>query len=353
MLKGTWQLLLDKKREVSDLDKQYISNQQPFPDSIELPGMAVLHNGNTPYTGRAWYKREVEIPLSWADSDIILHLGHTGISTVFIDGDLRGGDETLMLPQEINLQKNLKPGKHTITVRIDNDNTGGINGLTEDIYLELADDIRFTNVQIIPLAAERKVLCRLFVNGKISERQHIVATASSLWLKQPASKDLWIEPEKWDWYDANVIEMTLDLPDMPFWEPGGQEATINVAVEIVGHDKYETTTGLRKETDYSFTDNETNVIEKPFLYNTNEDNIEIFFASMQTQHIKVVVFSGECPSEEFFTEADKANILLRPTLPKLNVTDNAEWDINRFLDDERHLIITSYGHHPSLDTSGL
>ena len=352
-LNGKWQLLLDSARAVGDLDKEYIGTEKPFPDSIELPGTVFLQDKETFYTGRAWYKREVNIPQSWEDKDVILHLGHTRLSTVFIDGDLRSGDETLMLPQELNLQKVLKPGKHWLTVRIDNSNIGDFNGFIGDIYLEAADPVRFSEVQILPISSEKRLDFRIFVQGKITEKQHLIATVKKNFVPTPIVKDLWIEPDKWDWYDSNAIAFSIDLDEAPLWEPNGQLATLDVSVEIVGHDLFTTTSGFRNENLPSFAPKDIDDLESPFLAYTNDYDWNGFFIQRQIQGTKVVIFRGECPSEEVFRLADTNNIMFCPTLPDLNDVNNPEWDVKRFLDDERHALITRYGHHPSFDSSRL
>lgn len=351
-LNGKWQLLLDSARAVSDLDKEYIGTEKPFPDSIELPGTVFMQNEESFYTGRAWYKREVIIPQSWEDKDVILHLGHTRLSTVFIDGDLRSGDETLMLPQELNLQKQLKPGKHWLTVRIDNTDAGDFNGFPEDMYLETADPVRFSEVQILPISSEKRLDFRIFVQGKISEKQHIVTTVKPFFKKEIV-KDLWIEPSKWDWYDSNAIEFSINLENNDLWEPGEQTAHIDISVEIVGHDLFQTTSGFRKENLPPFAPQEIDDLETPFLGYSYYSDWEAFFVARHIQGTKVIIFRGECPSEEVFRLADKGNIMICPTLPDLNDVNNPEWDVKRFLDDERHALITRYGHHPSFDASRL
>ncbi|AWI08348.1 sugar-binding domain-containing protein [Ereboglobus luteus] len=73
------------------------------------------------YVGPAWYSREVVIPDEWAGRSIILELERVlWKSTVFVDGRECGSQESLATPHRFDLGKVLTPGKHTVTLKIDN-----------------------------------------------------------------------------------------------------------------------------------------------------------------------------------------------------------------------------------------
>ena len=73
------------------------------------------------YTGPAWYQKKVTIPESWNKQHINLHLERAHWeTTVWIDEQKVGMQNSLGTPHDYNLSDYLTPGEHTITIRVDN-----------------------------------------------------------------------------------------------------------------------------------------------------------------------------------------------------------------------------------------
>jgi Glycosyl hydrolases family 2, sugar binding domain. len=53
------------------------------------------------YKGKAWYQREIEIPVSWKNKPIYLFLERTKPSEVYIDGKLIGSSKRHLHPTGI------------------------------------------------------------------------------------------------------------------------------------------------------------------------------------------------------------------------------------------------------------
>jgi hypothetical protein len=158
-LSGTWRFALD--RADAGLSEQWFN--RALPDKIKLPG-ALQSQGdgdeisvNTPwvltlydrnwflradyqaytnagsvkvpfvcqpprhYLGAAWYQRDLEIPKDWQDRRVILFLERPRWeSRVWLDDQFIGTNISLCAPHEYELGVALKPGKHHLTVRVDN-----------------------------------------------------------------------------------------------------------------------------------------------------------------------------------------------------------------------------------------
>jgi hypothetical protein len=72
------------------------------------------------YVGPAWYQRELEIPVGWNGKHALLHLERVHWqTTAWINGKEIGKATSLGTPHEFDLGA-LPPGKHTLTLRIDN-----------------------------------------------------------------------------------------------------------------------------------------------------------------------------------------------------------------------------------------
>lgn len=127
-LAGTWEFALDKEDKGSAAGWE----NKSLPDQLKLPGitdegtygeaehaMGILARKHK-YVGAAWYSREVDIPSSWSGKSVELYLERVKwLSRLWVDGRLIGEDKSLHTPHVYNLGA-LSPGKHRITLLIDN-----------------------------------------------------------------------------------------------------------------------------------------------------------------------------------------------------------------------------------------
>lgn len=125
------------------------------------------------YAGAAWYQREVDIPDAWRGKHLSLFLERCHWETrLWVDGIPVGTQNSLSTPHEYNLTALLAPGKHTLTLRIDNrylidvgvnahsvsDNTQtNWNGVAGAMELRARDLAHVADVQVYPNVAERSV----------------------------------------------------------------------------------------------------------------------------------------------------------------------------------------------------
>lgn len=172
-LAGSWQFRLDK--EDKGLTEKW--QDKPFTDAISLPGTTdeALYGEKTAgsdfgiltraykYYGPAWYTKEIEIPSEWKGKRIQLELERVlWESRVFVDGKAVSVDDALSTPHWHDLGY-LAPGKHRLTIRINNDMIYNIgdkghvyteytqsiwNGAVGRIQLVARNAIRLSNPQI-------------------------------------------------------------------------------------------------------------------------------------------------------------------------------------------------------------
>jgi len=131
------------------------------------------------YKGVVWYQRTVEIPENWDGKFIELELERAHWqTTVWVDSSLVGSNTTLSVPHRYDLSRVLKPGRHLLTIRVDNrmvinigqnshsmsDHTqSNWNGLIGELKLIARAATRIEELQIYPDLAGRsiKVITRL------------------------------------------------------------------------------------------------------------------------------------------------------------------------------------------------
>jgi hypothetical protein len=153
-LSGQWKFAPDE----SDAGLAASPEQWKFPETIQLPGqVAAQEFGEIPsirtqwtdfgwrypelfkewqaddnfkmpfflqpprrFVAPAWYQKEVEIPADWNGKHALLHLERAHWeTTAWVNGKEIGKSNSLGTPHEFDLGP-LPPGKHTLTLRIDN-----------------------------------------------------------------------------------------------------------------------------------------------------------------------------------------------------------------------------------------
>lgn len=182
---------------------------------------------DTHYVGAAWFQREIVIPRGWAGRHAVVSLERAHWETrAWIDGRYVGRDDSLHTPHVYDLGQ-LSPGKHLLTVRVDNrlivdigtdthaisDHTqGNWNGIVGKIELSARLPVWIDDLQAYPDIHTRRVTFkgvignasgragkgRLQVSGGGAERQVAVSWqpeggSFEAVVQYPADAGLWDE----------------------------------------------------------------------------------------------------------------------------------------------------------------
>ena len=130
-LEGEWKFRLDP--EQTGIAGQWYARD--FEDHLKLPGSLDEQGIGTPvlkanmgrltpetsYVGMAWYGREVTIPENWGHRRIELFMERVcWESSVYVDGIPAGSRNSLSVPHRYDLSRLLSPGKHWLSVCVDN-----------------------------------------------------------------------------------------------------------------------------------------------------------------------------------------------------------------------------------------
>jgi len=142
-------------------DKKYEKYRQQGNIKIPFWLKSVLY-----YKGVAWYQRDVDIPQDWEGKHITLFLERCHWeSTVFINGNIAGSQNSLAAPHKYNITELLKPGKNLISIRMDNrviipigvnshsisDHTqSNWNGITGEISLIPGPEVFIDDIKVFP-----------------------------------------------------------------------------------------------------------------------------------------------------------------------------------------------------------
>ncbi|GHT14446.1 beta-galactosidase [Planctomycetales bacterium] len=131
-LSGQWRFALDSENRGQN--ERWFANGIKD-DTITLPGTTDIAQKGSPntekltqqltrrykYVGKAWYQRDIEIPEDWKGRRIVLTLERTKATTVWFDDSQVGQPQfSLSTPHRHVLTTDAVPGKHTLTILVDN-----------------------------------------------------------------------------------------------------------------------------------------------------------------------------------------------------------------------------------------
>lgn len=332
------------------------------------------------YVGAAWYQKEIVIPARWKDKSITLFLERPHWqTTVWLDTLLLGSRNSLSTPHVFSLDSlPVKPGRHIITVRVDNairdidpginshsitdHSQGNWNGMVGDMYLTARSRCHIGPVKISPDPGRKLVDINLQIknielakNIRLSIRVkglHHSHTPNPLILSGEAIRSemniqypMGDQFKTWSEFSPDLYEMTLILDnnhgkkDIRKEIFGMREFSINGKhFEINGIPVF-----LRGTT-------ECCVFPLTGYPPTEVDAWARIFRICKAYGLNHMRFHSWCPPEAAFLAADEAGIYLQvegPSWAKHSVTLGDGKPIDRYLMEETKRIIDSYGNHPS------
>ena len=380
-LSGTWGLMLDPDATVKPNDV--------FNDRIMLPGTTDTNGkGNAltrkdetthlsrlfSYVGRAWYKKTVEIPTSWKKKRILMHLERTKPTTVYVDNSLVGSAKEISTPQIYDLTAFLKPGKHIITIMVDNsekalpkqilsnshacteDTQTNWNGILGNMSLEALNDLYIDKLQVKARAAEKEMETKVTIKGNLSKG----ATLQLMLI--PWGDNYGYVLTTRDIAKTNDTETTLRFSfksdSMTLWSEF-HPRFYRIRAELTGKDNMETTIGMRDFTtqgtqfytngNLTFLRGKHDACVFPLTAHTptNIQEWRRYFQICKGYGINHVRFHSWCPPEACFLAADIEGIYLQPELPFWGDFNKNDSQLMEFLLKEGMNIVQTYGHHPS------
>ena len=208
LLNGTWKFEMDTTK-VGIKEKWYT---RTLVDSVILPGTMDENKKGIPntdrletmrlsrelmYAGMAWYQKEVSIPENWRGRDIRLTMERTKPTIVWVDNVLTGNNNDILTTQYYDLTNHLTPGKHLLTILVNNDNSavpaevtgshawtehtqGNWNGIIGKFCLESYNPIHIETVQVYPDIDLKKITVRVKIYDPLGyEKTKLILKADS------------------------------------------------------------------------------------------------------------------------------------------------------------------------------
>lgn len=140
------------------------------------------------YVGPAWYQREVVIPNDWQGCHITLLLERVHWrSTVWVDDQEVGSQDSLATPHVYDLSDFMTPGVHRLTIRVDNrylipvgtsahsvsdETQGNWNGIVGRIELHRQPPVWIEDVQVYPELGDQAIEVEITLGNRTKSSGH-------------------------------------------------------------------------------------------------------------------------------------------------------------------------------------
>ena len=328
------------------------------------------------YLGAAWYQKEVEIPAEWERKRIVLFLERPHWETrVWVDEQFVSAGDALGTPHEHDLSSALTPGKHRITIRVDNrmivnvglnshsvsDHTqSSWNGIVGKLALLASDPVWIDDLQAYPDAGKGTV--------------EVMATAGSLDHQTGSTELSWLirydgevirsgtTPVRWD-SSRGDAKFIVDLgSDAKLWDefnPNLYELTVSIGDN---GDLKSTTFGLRdlRVDGTRFTINgrylflrgtlECAIFPLTGYPPTDVDSWRRIIRICKEHGLNHMRFHSWCPPEAAFVAADELGFYFQvecSSWANQGATIGDGKPLDTWLYKEAHRMVKAYGNHPS------
>ncbi len=341
------------------------------------------------YVGPAWYQKEVVVPEPWRGKRIVLLLERCHWETrLWVDGVAAGMQDSLCTPHEYDLSKLMTPGKHRLTVRVDNrvkinvgkdahsvaDHTQtNWNGIVGRIELLATDNVWIDDVQVYPEVQNKtaKVLVTVGnTNGQGAEGEltlEIVDLAVGPYVTSAGRPPIPSRKARCPISRDKQTQLTIDLPmgdELKLWDefsPALYGLSVSLTAGSQGKqfaDRKRVRFGMRefgtRGTQFTINGRLT------FLRGTLECCIFPLtgYPPMEAEGWQRIIriakahglnhfrFHSWCPPEAAFEAADREGFMFHVETPVWTVL-GGDPKVDAFVYAEGDRILKAYGNHPS------
>lgn len=327
------------------------------------------------YSGIAWYQRDIEIPKSWKKKSIHLFFERCHWeSRIWIDDKEVGMRNALSAPQQYELTDYLTPGKHTISVRVDNavrdidpgenshsisDHTqGNWNGIIGAIYLEAKGSSYYKQLHVFPQIENGSLTVKANICNTTTKHRKV--SLSFRLQGKEAIQSFTLQP------GDNQLEIALPLPqDIKTWDefsPNLYTLSCSLWNGKEELDKRDVTFGCRT---WSVNNSRLYLNGKPVFLRgtlhcaafpltgypaTDKEEWLRELRICKQYGINHIRFHSWCPPEAAFQAADELGMYYMIECSSWANQSSSIGDgkpIDKFIHQEAENIVNAYGNHPS------
>ncbi len=336
------------------------------PGNIKIPFWL---QPDTYYAGVAWFQREVVVPAGWSTRRVVLSLERPHWETrVWVDGQFLGSNDSLSTPHEYDLGQ-IKAGKHTLTIRVDNrrivdvgenshsisDHTqGNWNGIVGDLSLRATPLVWIEDLQVYPHVATKSVTIHGSIGnagGEAGSGEVSFSLGGKLVKKIPLNWntngtqfdgeiELGDAAELWDEFHPALQHLTATL--------GEAKRTVDFGLREIGTEGTQFTVNGRK-TFFRGT-LECCIFPKTGHPPTDLASWQRIIRIARAHGLNLIRFHSWCPPEAAFQAADAAGFYYQIEIASWANQSTTLGDgnpVDAWLYAEAARILKTYGNHPS------
>lgn len=392
-LQGEWGFRLDPNH--TGLQAGWF--KAALPDRITLPGSTDeagygTRNNRTPdlnwlsriyeYAGPAWYQREIDIPAAWKGKRVTLVLERCHWETrVWVDDREADMQDSLCVAHIHDLGTDLAPGKHRLTLRVDNTlkyNMGDAahstseqtqtnwNGVVGRIELRANDPVWVEAIQVYPDIEKKAAKARVSIRnatGKPARGQVTLQAAApggegrsaALRVDFAANEAMTsVEGEVaigegvrlWDEFSPSLYEMTASLSAEGDAGRFADARTVTFGMRKLGiADGKQFTLNGRKI--FIRGTLECCIFPRTGYPPTDVDAWLRILTIAKSYGLNHLRFHSWCPPEAAFVAADRMGFLFHVEAPQWVFDAGKDAPRDRFIEEEVKRILDTYGNHPS------
>jgi hypothetical protein len=336
------------------------------PGNVKLPFWLTP---DTYYAGAAWFQRTVTILPAWKNRRVVLTLERPHWETrVWVDGKIFGTNNSLGTPHEYDLGK-LPPGKHTLTIRVDNrrivdigedsdsisDHTqGNWNGIIGDISLHATPAIWIQDLQVWPHVATRSVTVTgtlgnltgadgeaglvFYLDDKLA--QSVIARWTKNGGQFTAEIPLGADASLWDEFNPAVRRLTAKLGDAQISTTFGLREISTQGTQFTVNGRKTFFRGTLECCVFPLTGHPP----------TDVDSWKRIIGIAKNYGLNLIRFHSWCPPEAAFSAADELGFYFQieaGSWANHSTTLGDGQPVDAWVYAETERILKTYGNHPS------
>ena len=341
-------------------DPQYAKYRQP--GNIKVP---FFLQPEKHYVGAAWYQRDVEIPAAWQGKRVVLSLERTHWETrLWLDRREIGTNTSLSTPHGYDLGTGLAPGKHSLTIRVDNrlivnvgtwahsvtDHTqGNWNGMVGQLELRATSPVWIEDVQVYPNARRNAAAVEVRIGnatGKAGVGTLTIGRQSQpvAWDERGGAAQAYIvlgdNAKPWDEFHPVLQNLSLRLKG----PQGDDQRTITFGLREIGtKDKQFILNG---QPAFFRGTLECCIFPLTGYPPTDVPSWKRVILACKAHGLNLIRFHSWCPPEAAFIAADELGFYFQV---ECAVWSNPGEDkaLGEWLYAESERIVRAYGNHPS------
>lgn len=331
------------------------------------------------YKGAAWYQKSVTVPAGWAKQHLELFIERSHWeTTVWVDDKCVGMKNSLATAQVFDLSGYLTPGKHQVTIRVDNrvkDINVGMNshsitdhtqtnwnGMVGALFISARPQLFISDVQLYPDVTNKKVHVKVLIKNTTGATVNTSIQLNTLLQHSPAAKGKLLVKNITVPVDSLLFETDYSMGDKPLRWDEFHPNVYTMETRLENGDLSAVDFGMRTFSAIGgrLTNNGRNV----FLRGTLECAVFPLtgypatdlaswlriFETAKSYGLNHLRFHSWCPPEAAFQAADQVGFYLQIECSSWANSDTRIGEgapIDQYIYEESNAIVKAYGNHPS------